>query len=271
MHQILKFNFKYFFLIFREEANQYCQSFGAQLFNPVSPALVSQARVFLSKQNLSLISGLWTSMCQAKSCKAIQFDAKNQQLTFIDIERADQKQNGSYIGLCSLTAESDFPDSSTIYTCQCPPTYGYENCTKVTYNPSDPVNPGTTLCESENEEIVLDSRQDYNGSSEIIFIDHALFGRPFYLQNSLLPGPMAECPTYLYAKSVDEYCVSANALAAVTYWCQGKQICKFNTSFLLDAPVLSKNYYVANLGERMTYTEAVATCQSAGHSLALLR
>jgi hypothetical protein len=207
-------------------------------------------------------------MCQDKSCKVIQFDTKNQQLTFIDIEKSDSKQNQNYKALCSLPADSDLFGSSAIYTCQCPPTFGYENCTKTTYVPPEPVNPGTTLCESKNDEIVLRSSPE---SGEIIFIDHALYGRPLYLQGSLLPGPMEDCPNDLYAKSVNEYCVSANALAAVTYWCQGKQVCTFNTSFLLDTPVLGKNYYIASLGARMTYSEAVSACQSSGHSLALVR
>ena len=248
---------------FRTEASQYCQSSGAQLFSPVSPSAISQARAYLSKQNLSLISGLWTSLCQDENCKVIQYDAKNQQITFTDIAESDQKQNQIYKALCSLPADTG---SAAIYTCQCPQIFGYENCTKTIYNPADHFNPGTTLCESENEEIVLQA-----GTNEIIFIDHALFGRPFYLEKSLAPGPSGTCPKDLYANSADEYCVSANVLAAVTYWCQGKAMCAFNTSLLMDAPVLSKSYYVANLGARMTYTEAVAACQSAGHSLALIR
>ena len=46
---------------------------------------------------------------------------------------------------------------------------------------------------------------------------------------------------------------------------------QFTTDMLTDAPDLGKNFYVANLGAKMTYTEAVTACHSAGHSLALLR
>ncbi len=46
---------------------------------------------------------------------------------------------------------------------------------------------------------------------------------------------------------------------------------QFTTDMLTDAPDLGKDFYVANLGAKMTYTEAVTACHSAGHSIALLR
>ncbi len=39
----------------------------------------------------------------------------------------------------------------------------------------------------------------------------------------------------------------------------------------MEAPVVTKDFYVANLGVKMSYSEAAAACHSAGHTLALLR
>ena len=61
-----------------------------------------------------------------------------------------------------------------IYTCQCNENYGYENCT-----PADPpingINAGNVYCQIVDH-ILLDSAD----KSHIIFIDHAVFGRPMF-------------------------------------------------------------------------------------------
>ena len=123
------------------------------------------------------------------------------------------------------------------------------------------------LVQSTEKNVEMDSGSD----TSIIYVDHVAFGKPFYKEKSFnLPKV---CPKENYAKSNDEYCVASNSLAAVTYWCQGKKKCNFTTDMLIDVNdvVPSKDFFVANLGTKMSYTEAVAACHSAGFSLALLR
>lgn len=111
---------------------------------------------------------------------------------------------------------------------------------------------------------------DSGRNTSIIFVDHVTFGRPFFMPKSLSVQQQA-CKEEMYAESEDDYCVASNALAAVIYWCQGKKSCSFKTDMLMESPVSAKEFYVANLGAKMTYSQAAATCISAGHSLALLR
>ena len=74
----------------RSEANQYCQSLGAQLFMPVSPSHINQARNFLLQQSPNLssqVSGLWTGVCNGNNntCKTIQTTVVAGQLSFDDV------------------------------------------------------------------------------------------------------------------------------------------------------------------------------------------
>ncbi len=257
------------FFIVRSSANQNCKSLGGQLFTPVSPSSVNEVGNFLSRNSRNLsteITGLWTGLCQSNSsCKAIHFDRSTNELTFTDVDETTLSDDHKYVGLCSIAKDvaDDFP---LIYSCQCEQDFGYENCTDTVYDPELSVQPGITLCQSDNHNVELNS----GSSTHIIYVDHVAFGKPFYQEKSL--SPHQKCPKDYYAKSNEEYCVAGNSLAAVTYWCQGKKSCNFTTDMLLDAPVVpSKDFFVANFGAKMSYIEAVAACHSAGHSLALLR
>ena len=58
-----------------------------------------------------------------------------------------------------------------------------------------------------------------------MFIDHASYGRPFWLETVGVDPTF--CPEESFAGSLGKpYCVASNALAAVLYWCQGKEGCE---------------------------------------------
>ena len=59
-----------------------------------------------------------------------------------------------------------------IYTCQCNENYGYENCSPAE-PPINSISAGKVYCQT-NDQISLSSAEE----SHIIFIDHAVFGRP---------------------------------------------------------------------------------------------
>ena len=62
-----------------------------------------------------------------------------------------------------------------IYTCQCDPNYGYENCTEVKEDPISGINAGNTYCMT-NKDVVLGREHE----DHIIFIDHVVYGKPKY-------------------------------------------------------------------------------------------
>ena len=68
----------------------------------------------------------------------------------------------------------DAEGEDMIYTCQCKPNYGYENCTEVKDIPINGINAGNTYCMTQDQ-VVLDSTDD---SQYIIFMDHVVYGRP---------------------------------------------------------------------------------------------
>ena len=142
----------------------------------------------------------------------------------------------------------------------------YAGCTQsCVFMPTVNAFSGVTYCQSAETNVELNSGSD----TSIIFVDHVTFGRPFYMEKSLTSDK--HCSREMYAKSNDDYCVASNALSAVIYWCQGKKRCSFTTDMLIEAPMMAKDFYVANLGAKMTYSEAAAACNSAGHTLATLR
>ena len=69
-----------------------------------------------------------------------------------------------------------------------------------------------------------------------------------------------------------QYCVASNSLAAITYWCQGKEYCKFQPKWLITSIQNTHQYlfYLQNQGKPVkNYLEAVESCQELG-SLAKL-
>jgi hypothetical protein len=65
-----------------------------------------------------------------------------------------------------------------------------------------------------------------------------------------------------------QYCVAANSLAAVTYWCQGKTRCEFSPELLLETGYGKTNsgnsiFYIHNFGQPVKdYLEAAQGCSS---------
>ena len=111
------------------------------------------------------------------------------------------------------------------------------------------------------------------GSSNVVaIIDHVLFGRPFYMEGSDISGPtpISACPKNLYAERPEEVCVVRNALAAVIYWCQGKDKCEFSKYNLEDAAKF-KQYFLAKRSSSLNgYEEAAAACNDGKGQLAQL-
>ena len=68
-------------------------------------------------------------------------------------------------------------EDELIYTCQCKNNYGYENCTEVKEDPINGINAGNSYCQSDVLEISLE-QSGIDDSMYIIFIDHAVFGKP---------------------------------------------------------------------------------------------
>ena len=59
---------------------------------------------------------------------------------------------------------------------------------------------------------------------KVVFIDHASYGRPFWLETAGVSPTF--CPEESFAGTEKSYCVASNTLAAVLYWCQGKEGCE---------------------------------------------
>ena len=68
----------------------------------------------------------------------------------------------------------DAEGEDMIYTCQCKPHYGYENCTEVKDTPINGISAGHTYCMTKDQ-VNLPITDD---SQYIIFIDHVVYGRP---------------------------------------------------------------------------------------------
>ena len=64
----------------------------------------------------------------------------------------------------------------------------------------------------------------YSSSLQVVFIDHASYGKPLWLETAGVDP--ANCPHSAFAGNEFEYCVASNALAALMYWCQGKEGCE---------------------------------------------
>ena len=72
-----------------------------------------------------------------------------------------------------LTNETVNKNDEFIYTCQCHENYGYENCTAVDSPNINGISAGNTYCQTVDQ-VSLNAGDDSN----IIFIDHVVFGRP---------------------------------------------------------------------------------------------
>ncbi len=83
-----------------------------------------------------------------------------------------------------------------------------------------------------------------HGLLQVLFIDHAVFGRPF--AGELSSTSATRCPSELFAANEEQYCVASNTLAAVIYWCQGKQECTFSHSMITDIGDGAKNFFRPN-------------------------
>ena len=93
-----------------------------------------------------------------------------------------------------------------MYTCQCKKGYGLENCTKIDEHTVDLINAGVTFCQSHEEYVNMEASPK---SSQIIFVDHVAYGRPFFMEGSrshLQDGADSEksCPREIYANTKQE-------------------------------------------------------------------
>ena len=94
----------------------------------------------------------------------------------------------------------------------------------------------------------------------MVFIDHASYGRPFWLETAGVSPTF--CPEEAFAGILGkEYCVASNTLAAVLYWCQGKEGCEVD-------PVRS---YVQQGKEGRTREDSFYRCGGGGDHLKMPR
>ena len=64
-----------------------------------------------------------------------------------------------------------------------------------------------------------------------------------------------------------QYCVASNSLSAITYWCQGKENCKFKPKWLISSTTQQQPslFYLQNQGKLVkNYLQAVELCQEFG-------
>ena len=149
--------------------------------------------------------------------------------------------------------------SNYMYTCQCPYGFGFENCTKAS-DEQRAINPEITFCKDKERDITLKPDAD----NKVIAIDHIAYGRPFRQQGSF---PFTGvCQAEDFAQNEEEYCVSPNALAAVTYWCQGKSECRFNLDDL-DQMMESKEFEVPESNAE-SFFQALQECEHRDSALA---
>ena len=136
-----------------------------------------------------------------------------------------------YGALCYVKARNRLTEASTstgsryMYTCRCPDGFGYENCTAA---PGEYHSDGFTYCQLGAHSVEIAAADP----GHVLFIDHASYGRPLFASN--VDSVREYCPDEAFATDPSDYCVASNTLAAVTYWCQGKEECHFATEFLLD-------------------------------------
>jgi len=133
------------------DAKTFCEMSSGHLFSPISPSGISQAKNYLSSQfpDSSSFVGAWTELCSnLDNCKVMHYDDK---ITF----RASNSDWVEFHALCSLNNKSDM-ESSLIYTCQCPLTFGYENCTDASQY-EGVINPGFTYCQSGQTDVEINA------------------------------------------------------------------------------------------------------------------
>ena len=194
----------------------YCQSLHSNL--------VTKRNIVSVMENSETIEAdFWLSsdpkrdQCQSYSVKTGRAVRQNCHVKHLAVCQTQEE-----IPVAPLQTLPDF-----IYSCQCKEDFGYENCTEAG-DIVNSVNPGATYCLQANDNYV-----SLSGSDMAIFIDHAVYGRPFFLENSLTNIGEDICLGY-HAESNSEYCVASNTLAAMTYWCQGKTDCLVDFDLIVD-------------------------------------
>ena len=216
------------------EARKFCRSKSSDLFVPKSVKDFDEAKTFLLEQSVfDKITGVWSGGDQQQGqCQALFLPE------FVpDLQECHV--NHVFFALCQESVAPEFAQAEDIgrdfmYTCQCQHLFGFENCTNADSN-----NGGTSYCHNstatESFSMTSDS-DDY-----VLIVDHAVYGKPFYMEGSFSDGiggigggAKRNCPSNLYADLPDEYCVAANTLAALIYWCQGKRRCTVPFDYLTD-------------------------------------
>ena len=81
---------------------------------------------------------------------------------------------------------------------------------------------------------------------------------------------LKQCKKEFYATIDDDVCVARNSLAVVTYWCQGKHKCEFQTSDL-EAAATYKEFFVPEVSNIKNFDEAKNICHKSGGSIALVK
>ena len=251
------------------DADSFCKASGTALITREA-AMSPGAREYV-QENSQGIKGFWLES-DSSDCEVLLVrDAS--------VRSANCRERTGYYALCQtlvLSATvyttsrlSEVPEWEYIYSCQCPQGFGYANCLEVAEVPSGQQDPGLNHCQVQDKEVTLPA-PDSLGLTEghVLFIDHAMFGRPFFQKGAFSrdQSEYAICLEAFYAQGISDYCVSSNTLAAVTYWCQGKQSCSFDLGLLLEAAE-HKEYFIVNPADR-GLDGAARGCGDKGGSLA---
>lgn len=244
-------------------AVNYCRSQGTELFHPTSVSDINLVLNFVQSQDPSLvntISGFWSgeepvfehNMCPVLFLPDLITDSDmcHDMTRFLALCVKDEGEKGDEL------ETNDIVTDGLIYSCQCLKNTGFENCT------SAPDEATTTFCFNTENSTDIEMQTVSEG---VIIIDHAVYGKPFFLNGSFKPpfgdiggGASKNCPEQLFAEDETEFCIAYNTLSALMYWCQGKRYCRVPLQFIEELGS-SKSYFVAN-EETENASDAKAAC-----------
>lgn len=242
------------------QSKAFCQTNHASLFDPEKTSFnMEGAQKYMQIGNLDIpeqVDGYWLANLIDMKCEVIFKDTFELALVPCTLE-------GFFVPLCILERTPPEPDTKEdqfIYTCQCQNGFGFQNCKNTSSGTDGSVYPGKTFCQVQKGS-ASESSFTLNADSpdKVIIIDHVAYGRPFYMNQSLTGAASYTCRSTSYAQNSNEYCVASQSLAAMIYWCQGKNRCEINSTLFQE----STNYKEYFILEQLTSSieEAQEGCE----------
>ncbi|XP_040580537.1 adhesion G protein-coupled receptor L3 isoform X2 [Lepeophtheirus salmonis] len=115
------------------------------------------------------------------------------------------------------------------------------------------------MCVTDQHQVSLGDEIGQN----IIYVDHAVYGRPYLSKNHL--DTMIGCTESMYTDDKVQVCILGNTLSLMKYWCQGKKSCVFDSKSL-EHPSTKRTVFYPE-ATATSYTEAIKICKINGASI----